>query len=56
MLVHQIRQSKPEIKISAAGGINAENASAYAETGVDMLVLSSPYFGKPADIGVSLHP
>ena len=56
ILVKQIRQVNPKVKISAAGGINAENAAAYAETGVDILVLSSPYFGKPADIGVSLHP
>jgi len=56
ILVKQIRQVNPEVKISAAGGINAENATAYAATGVDILVLSSVYFGKPADIGVSLHP
>ena len=56
ILVKQIRQVNPKVKISATGGINAENATAYAETGVDILVLSSPYFGKPADIGVSLHP
>ena len=56
MLVQQIRQARPEIKISAAGGINAGNAAVYAETGVDILVLSSVYFGKPADIGVLIHP
>jgi molybdenum transport protein len=55
-LVQQIRQKRSDIKISAAGGINADNAAAYAETGVDILVLSSVYFGKPADIGVIIHP
>ncbi|MCX6178242.1 MAG: ModD protein [Chlorobiales bacterium] len=56
MLVQRIRHIRPDIKISAAGGINADNAAAYAETGVDILVLSSVYFGKPADIGVVIHP
>ena len=56
LLVEQMRQVRPDVKISAAGGINSENAAAYAATGVDMLVLSSVYFGKPADIGVIIHP
>ena len=55
-LVKQIRLSRPGITISAAGGINAENVAVYAETGVDILVLSSVYFGKPADIEVIIHP
>ncbi len=54
LLVQQLRKEAPGVKISAAGGINAQNASAYAETGVDMLVLSSVYFGKPSDIAVSI--
>jgi molybdenum transport protein len=53
-LVKQLHKESPGVTISAAGGINAENATAYAETGVDMLVLSSPYFGKPSDIAVSI--
>ena len=56
IVVKEIRLARPGIIISAAGGINAENAAAYAETGVDILVLSSVYFGKPADIGVTIHP
>ncbi len=54
LLVQQLHKESPGVKISAAGGINAENASAYAETGVDMLVLSAVYFGKPSDIAVSI--
>jgi molybdenum transport protein len=54
LLVQQLHQAAPGVVISAAGGINAENAVAYAETGVDMLVLSSVYFGKPSDIAVSI--
>jgi molybdenum transport protein len=53
-LVRQLKKEFPGVTISAAGGINLENASAYAETGVDMLVLSSLYFGKPSDIEVSI--
>lgn len=50
-LVDQIKQINQAVKVSAAGGINEQNAAAYAATGVDILVLSSVYFGKPADIG-----
>lgn len=53
-LVRQLKKEFPGVTISAAGGVNLENASAYAETGVDMLVLSSLYFGKPSDIAVSI--
>ncbi len=55
-LVRQLRHDAPGITISSSGGINADNASAYAETGVDILVLSSLYFGKPSDIAVSITP
>lgn len=40
----------PEVVMIAAGGINANNAEAYAEAGADVLVTSWIYFGKPADI------
>ncbi len=53
-LVEQLHRVAPGVKISAAGGITGENASVYAETGVDMLVLSSLYFGKPSDIAASI--
>lgn len=53
-LVGTVRAIDQRIRISAAGGINADNAAAYAATGVDILVLSSVYFGKPADIGVTI--
>jgi len=42
--------------LSAAGGINEQNAAEYAATGVDILVLSSVYFGKPSDIRVTISP
>lgn len=53
-LVDQVKQINPAIKVSAAGGINEQNAAEYAASGVDILVLSSVYFGKPADIGATI--
>lgn len=55
-LVPEIRRRDPAVKVSAAGGITEENAGSYAATGVDILVLSSVYFGKPADVGVAINP
>jgi molybdenum transport protein len=54
--VTTIRTINPHILISAAGGINESNAAEYAATGIDIIVLSSVYFGKPSDIGVSILP
>lgn len=54
-LVLDIRANCPGVKISAAGGINAENAAAYAATGIDIIVLSSVYFGKPSDISAIIN-
>ncbi|MGC8775663.1 MAG: ModD protein [Chlorobaculum sp.] len=53
-LVSEIRSRFPGVAVSAAGGINGENAAAYAATGIDIIVLSSVYFGKPADISTSI--
>ncbi|MDD2852287.1 MAG: ModD protein [Desulfuromonadaceae bacterium] len=54
--VTAIRSANPNIQISAAGGINEANAAEYAATGIDIIVLSSVYFGKPSDIGVTIQP
>lgn len=48
--VGRIRNIRPGIRVSAAGGINADNAAEYAATGVDVLVTSWVYFGKPQDV------
>lgn len=50
--VKTARQINERIKISAAGGINASNAAEFAATGVDFLVTSWVYFGKPEDIKI----
>jgi molybdenum transport protein len=49
-LVPKLKEINPGIKILAAGGVNAENAFDYAASGVDALVTSWVYFGKPEDI------
>lgn len=38
-----------------AGGVNGENAAAYARAGADMLVTSWVYFGKPFDIKMKIE-
>ena len=54
--VEQIRAKNNRIIILAAGGINEDNAEAYAKTGVDGLVTSSVYYGRPVDIGTTIVP
>jgi molybdenum transport protein len=48
--VTALKQEFPRLNLIAAGGVNENNAAAYAATGVDALATSSIYFGKPADI------
>lgn len=55
-VVPQISAARPDILISAAGGINETNIAEYAATGVDIIVLSAVYSGRPADIGARIHP
>jgi len=40
--------------VAAAGGINADNAAAYARAGADILVTSSPYLARPRDVQVTI--
>lgn len=49
-LVRAVRTHYPDVLISAAGGVKAENAAAYALAGADFLVTTWPYFGRPADV------
>jgi molybdenum transport protein len=53
-LVKRLREINPNVKILAAGGLNADNAFDFASTGVDALVTSWVYFGKPQDIKMKL--
>ena len=50
--VEEARAKFPKAVIAAAGGINGSNAAEYAATGVDVLITSWVYFGKPEDIKV----
>jgi molybdenum transport protein len=54
-LVNAVRAATPQVVVAAAGGVNIDNARAYAASGVDLLVTSSMYWGKPADIAVSME-
>lgn len=49
--VTTLRTINPNIIILAAGGIQENNVEEYAKTGIDAIVTTAVYFGKPADIG-----
>ncbi len=53
-LVPELRDIDPHITLIAAGGINPENAGAYAATGVDGLVTTSLFTAKPLDMSVRM--
>lgn len=53
-LVPTLKHIKPDLLISATGGINLSNAVQYAKSGVDMLITSSVYHAPPADFGVTM--
>jgi molybdenum transport protein len=54
-LVKAVKAAAPQVIVAAAGGINVDNVKAYAATGADVLVTSSMYWGKPADIAVTME-
>lgn len=55
-LVCRIREINPRITIIAAGGINPQNAGAYAACGVDGLATTAPFMAKPVDMSVRMRP
>lgn len=55
-LVRRIREINPRITIIAAGGINPQNAGAYAACGVDGLAATAPFTAKPVDMSVRMRP
>lgn len=55
-LVRRIREIDPRITIIAAGGINPQNAGAYAACGVDGLATTAPFTAKPVDMSVRMSP
>jgi molybdenum transport protein len=42
--------------VSAAGGVNKDNAAEYARAGATLIVSSAPYYAKPSDVKVILEP
>ena len=53
-LVREAKALRPEVLLSAAGGVKGENAREYAATGVDFLVSTWPYFGRPVDVKMAI--
>ena len=51
----ELKKEFPSLLLSATGGIGEQNIVAYAQTGVDFIVTSSPYHAKPADIRVVIE-
>lgn len=55
VIIDQIRRINPNITLIGAGGINESNIAEYASSGIDAIATTSMYFGKPADIGVTME-
>lgn len=53
--VKKIKEIAPFSKISAAGGVNLQNVEEISASGVDILVTSALYFGKPSDIKADIN-
>jgi molybdenum transport protein len=49
-VVREAEKKRSRCLISAAGGVNAENAAEYAAAGAGFIVSSAPYYAKPADV------
>ncbi len=49
-----LRDQFGDVIILGAGGINDTNISAYAKTGVNGIITTSPYNAKPIDVGVHM--
>jgi len=52
--VDVLRGLNHNIVIMAAGGINESNVEQFAQTGVNAIVTTAVYFGKPVDIGAKI--
>lgn len=53
-LVQELRAIDPRVTLIAAGGVNPQNAGAYAATGVDGLATTAPFAAKPLDMSVRM--
>jgi len=55
-LVERLAGAPRRPAVAVAGGVNSTNAAAYARSGADVLVTSSPYLAKPRDVQVRICP
>ena len=53
-LVKELRAIDPRVTLIAAGGVNPQNAAAYAATGVDGLATTALYTAKPLDMSIRM--
>lgn len=53
-VVKALRERQFQLVLAVAGGVNANNAAAYAEAGADVLVTSWPYWAGPRDVQVRM--
>ena len=53
-LVQELRGIDPRLTLIAAGGVNPDNAGAYAACGVDGLATTAPFAAKPLDMSVRM--
>ena len=52
--VRAAREANALVRVTIAGGVNADNAAEFAAAGIDAIVTSWPYFGKPQDIKMKI--
>jgi molybdenum transport protein len=55
-LVPELKKINPHLFISASGNIEEDNIREFAATGIDMIITSYPYYGRPADLNVNIEP
>lgn len=54
-MVKAVRAENRHVRLIAAGGVNLDNAAAYAAAGVDAISTTWMYFGKPADMSAKME-
>ena len=53
-LLGELRAISPHVTVIAAGGVNPSNVAAYAATGADGIVTTSPFTAKPIDMSARM--
>lgn len=53
-LVSTLKDINPQVTVIAAGGVNMENARAYAASGVDGIATTCLHFAKPLDMSARM--